>query len=335
MVGADTLQTNHTETISEAIDTTPNVEQTQPASHSTDRRQPVPTRDTREVRVYTDSIWKAVDTSRMFPNRSTSKEHASTIDHATKKMERVSDPKTAYVILHVASNDLDNSQRDTSSVQDCLDKTTELISCAKTSFPNATIVLSQVLPRGHNMDSNVNKNIKDYNQAVLQRSKDDSKTLYVRHKKLSTTRQLYKRDGIHLDDTTGTSLLVADVKRTMRSAENRSTYSGSGTYTPPDTSARERQGPRQRQDRQYHNARTPQHQSQDRPTGPRHDAGSYPLGDWSRRPNLHASQIPQQKIMDIAYKLSEMLMNIGATYGKQWHRPSKGSLTFLCPNIPI
>ncbi|KAI8511841.1 hypothetical protein Bbelb_109410 [Branchiostoma belcheri] len=217
---ADNPHANHTTTLTEAKtqESTPTAEVTQPVLRHTE--EPATTREPREVRVYTDSIWKAVDVTRMFPNRSTCKDNASTIDHATKKIAQLKDPKTAYAIFYVGSNDLSNSKHDPSSVTDCLEKTKELVAQAKTCFPNAQIILSQVLPRGDNLDSDLNKNIKDYNQSVLQQSKDDRKTMYVRHKKLSTTRHLYKRDGIHLDNITGTSLLVADVKRTIRSVED-------------------------------------------------------------------------------------------------------------------
>ncbi|KAI8511823.1 hypothetical protein Bbelb_109230 [Branchiostoma belcheri] len=127
---------------------------------------------------------------------------------------------TSLAIFHIGSNDLDNTRQDESSVQDCLQKTEELVTRAKMSFPNATIVLSQVLPRGHVSDSSLNRNIKNYNQSVPQTYKDADKMPCIRRKKLSTSKHLYKRNGIHLDDFTGTSLLVADFKRTIRSMEN-------------------------------------------------------------------------------------------------------------------
>ncbi|XP_078667979.1 uncharacterized protein LOC144909713 [Branchiostoma floridae x Branchiostoma belcheri] len=157
---------NQATTQSDNEETSPDAEPTQPVlSHS---RQQSSAEESKEVRVFADSIWKAVNVSRMFPNLSTHKEKTSTIASATKRLESVNDPGTSYAIFHIGSNDLDNTRHDESSVQDCLQKTEVLISRAKTSFPNATIVLSQVLPRGHDADSSLNRNIKNYNQSVLQ-----------------------------------------------------------------------------------------------------------------------------------------------------------------------
>ncbi|XP_078584935.1 uncharacterized protein LOC144867039 [Branchiostoma floridae x Branchiostoma japonicum] len=272
---------------------------------------PVPTEESKQVRVYTDSIWKAVNVSRMFPNLSTHKDKTSTISDATKKIETIHDPGTSYAILHVGSNDLDNSKHDDSSVQDCLQKTEELVSIAKASFPKATIVLSQVLPRGNDLQSDLNKNIKDYNQSVLQRYKDEEKLLYVRHKKLSTSRHLYRRDGIHLDEVTGTSLLVADVKRTIRSVENR--------YDPGHSRENRRQFPHPGQDRPYQNRgqdRPQQNRGQDRPQQNRGRDGSwradenYTPGERSR-PDRYRPQVntPHEDIVNLAYKLKELLNN--------------------------
>nr|AAK21973.1 Sfy1 [Branchiostoma belcheri tsingtauense] len=287
-------------------------------------RQQTPTEGSKEVRVYADSIWNAVNIARMFPNLSTHKEKTSTILSATKKLETVNDPGTSYAILHVGSNDLDNTRRDDSSVQDCLQKTEELVSRAKTSFPNATIILSQVLPRGQNPDSTLNENIKNYNQSVLRKYKDDEKMLYIRHKKLSTSRHLYKRDGIHLDDITGTSLLVADVKRTIRSKENshrpdnirenRGQHSRStGESTPlPSHSRPERDNstthPRPEQDvnRRQH------FRDRDRnPRRPWRADADFPASERSRRPNYHRPQIntPHEDIINLAYRLKELLNN--------------------------
>ncbi|CAH1232971.1 Hypp550 [Branchiostoma lanceolatum] len=280
------------------------VETTQPVMSQ--ERQQTPTEHERstEIRVYTDSIWKAVNVSRMFPNRSTHKDQSSTISIATKKLETANDPGTSYAILHVGSNDLDNSRHDDSSVQDCLQKTEELVSHAKTSFPNATVVLSQVLPRGHDPESTLNKNIKSYNQSVMQMYKDDEKILYVRHKKLSVSRQLYKRDGIHLDDITGTSLLVADVKRTIWSLEN--THPGHNSET-RNQHMRSQQGddtPSSSQSRPRQDNRPQQYRDRGRSTRSwRSD--NYTAGEWRRRPSA-----PHEDIMNLAYKLKGLLNTI-------------------------
>ncbi|KAI8516225.1 hypothetical protein Bbelb_048060 [Branchiostoma belcheri] len=284
-------------------------------------RQQTPTKEgSKEVRVYADSIWNAVNVARMFPNLSTHKEKTTTILSATKKLETVNDPGTSYAILHVGSNDLDNTRRDDSSVQDCLQKTEELVTLAKTSFPNATIILSQVLPRGHNPDSTLNVNIKNYNQSVLRKYKDDEKILYIRHKKLSTSRHLYKRDGIHLDDISGTSLLVADVKRTIRSMENshrpdNRENSGQHTRSTRDSTplpSRSEQDNSTTRERPEQDVNRRQHfRDRDRPTRPWRADVDFPARETSRRPNYHRPQInkPHEDIVNLAYRLKELLNN--------------------------
>ncbi|KAI8485765.1 hypothetical protein Bbelb_364750 [Branchiostoma belcheri] len=292
--------------------------------NGTNEGQYTPAKDSKEVRVYADSIWKAVNVSRMFPNLSAHKEKTSTIASATKMLETVKDPGTSYAIFHVGSNDLDNTRHDDSSVQDCLKKTEELVSRAKTSFPNATIVLSQVLPRGHDPDSTLNMNIKNYNQSVLQKHKDEEKMMYIRHKKLSISKHLYKRDGIHLDDITGTSLLVADVKRTIRSyspGQDRSTQGQHGTRSsrdgtfPPSHSRPEQTSnttssttKRFTAPREHHRDSRPQHyRDRDRPTR------SWRADENIQRdrPNGPRHQINTQHedIVNLAYKLKELLNN--------------------------
>ncbi|XP_035670608.1 uncharacterized protein LOC118412085 [Branchiostoma floridae] len=313
-----TAHANHTTTQPSTEEADSDVELTQqvPSQEGTQ----VPTVESKQVRVYTDSIWKAVNVSRMFPNLSTHKDKTSTISDATKKLETIHDPGTSYAILHIGSNDLDNSKHNDSSVQDCLQKTEELVSIAKASFPNATIVLSQVLPRGNDLQSDLNKNIKDYNQSVLQRYKDEEKLLYVRHKKLSTSRHLYRRDGIHLDEVTGTSLLVADVKRTIRSVENKYDpgYSRENWRQPPH-SGQDRTHRNRGQDRAQENRgqdRAQQNRGQDRPQQNRGRDGSWPAdvnctsGERSR-PNRYRSQVntPHEDIINLAYKLKELLNN--------------------------
>ncbi|XP_035680733.1 uncharacterized protein LOC118418798 [Branchiostoma floridae] len=329
----DTAHANHTTTQPSTEEADSDVELTQQVSSQEGTQ--VPTEESKQVRVYTDSIWKAVNVSRMFPNLSTHKDKTSTISDATKKLETIHDPGTSYAILHIGSNDLDNSKHDDSSVQGCLQKTEELISIAKASFPNATIVLSQVLPRGNDLQSDLNKNIKDYNQSVLQRYKDEEKLLYVRHKKLSTSRHLYRRDGIHLDEVTGTSLLVADVKRTIRSVENEYNpgYSRENWRQPPH-SGQDRPQQNRGQDRTHRNRgqdraqenrgqdRSQQNRGQDRPQQNRGQDRAQQNrsrdGSWRAdtpgersRPNWYRSQVntPHEDIINLAYKLKELLNN--------------------------
>ncbi|KAI8501613.1 hypothetical protein Bbelb_208840 [Branchiostoma belcheri] len=296
----------------EKVETHPDVEGTQPVRRH--EEQPAQVEDSREIRIYTDSIWKAVNTARMFPRRSTSKVKASTISNATQQLKQVNDPGTVYAIFHVGSNDLDNSQHEDSSVEDCLKNTEELVSHAKASFPNATIVLSQVLPRGHDLHSNLNKNIKNYNQSVLQLTRDDDKIIYVRHKKLSTSRHLYKHDGIHLDDVTGTSLLVADVKQTLRTADAKqppSTAEGTSRDNNQRPQEQARQGQRQTTQARPQDTYQPQYRAQDKAQRTRREEHRYRPEDWRRRPSGYQPQpqMPEQKIINLAYKLSELLSN--------------------------
>ncbi|KAI8508109.1 hypothetical protein Bbelb_143490 [Branchiostoma belcheri] len=308
-VNADTQYANDK---TEKVETHPDVEGTQPVRRH--EEQPAQVEDSREIRIYTDSIWKAVNTARMFPRRSTSKVKASTISNATQQLKQVNDPGTVYAIFHVGSNDLDNSQHEDSSVEDCLKNTEELVSHAKASFPNATIVLSQVLPRGHDLHSNLNKNIKNYNQSVLQLTRDDDKIIYVRHKKLSTSRHLYKHDGIHLDDVTGTSLLVADVKQTLRTADAKqppSTAEGTSRDNNQRPQEQARQGQRQTTQARPQDTYQPQYRAQDKAQRTRREEHRYRPEDWRRRPSGYQPQpqMPEQKIINLAYKLSELLSN--------------------------
>ncbi|CAH1242683.1 Hypp6949 [Branchiostoma lanceolatum] len=175
------------------------------------------TSDTRtQVRILSDSLWNDVDHTRMFMHKSASITKSSTLQKAKENATMFPDDNTELVIIHVGSNDMDNTKNQPDSVNMCVEQTYKLIECAKTSYPTAKIAMSQVLPRGKNMLSNLNKNIAAYNSTIEKSCLEDNKLIYIRHRLLSEDRSLYKHDGIHLRPDAGVKLLVADVKRTLR-----------------------------------------------------------------------------------------------------------------------
>ncbi|CAH1242255.1 Hypp6509 [Branchiostoma lanceolatum] len=167
-----------------------------------------------QVRIFADSLFRDVDTDRAFQGKSAKLHRNTTITAATGNIRNISDPTTETVILHVGSNDLDNSKYHQDSVRGTVQKTRELLEATRRSFPNVQVAVSQVLQRGPNQTSVLNKNIRDYNQEILNVSKTSDFT-YIKHKKLSQARNLYLHDQIHLDPRSGTKHLVADVKHTL------------------------------------------------------------------------------------------------------------------------
>ncbi|CAH1248412.1 Hypp8127 [Branchiostoma lanceolatum] len=170
----------------------------------------------RQIRIFADSLWNDVDTNRMFNHKSSAIVKSSTLRKASENVNSSPDTTTELVIFHVASNDMDNTRLQTDSVNICVDDTHSLINNAKSSFPNATIAISQVLPRGRHMESTLNKNIASYNNTIEKLCLEDDKIFYIRHRLLAEDRSLYKADGIHITPDAGVRLLVADVKRTLR-----------------------------------------------------------------------------------------------------------------------
>ncbi|XP_078577206.1 uncharacterized protein LOC144862529 isoform X1 [Branchiostoma floridae x Branchiostoma japonicum] len=167
-----------------------------------------------QVRIFADSLFRDVDPVRAFQGKSAQLHRNSTITAATGNIKNMTDLTTETVILHVGSNDLDNSKYNHDSVRRTIQKTHELLAATRLSFPNAQVAVSQVLQRGANHTSVLNKNIRDYNQEMLNISRTSDFT-YIKHKKLSQNRNLYLPDQIHLEPGSGTKHLVADVKRTL------------------------------------------------------------------------------------------------------------------------
>ncbi|XP_019642779.1 PREDICTED: uncharacterized protein LOC109484040 [Branchiostoma belcheri] len=227
-------------------------------------------KEKKQIRIFADSLWNGVDTNRMFKNKSSSIVKSSTVRKASENVNSSPDNTTELVILHVGSNDMDNTRARSDSVNICIEETRKLINNAKTSFPNATIAMSQVLPRGLHMDSTLNKNIAMYNDNVEKLCLEDDRLFYIRHRLLSQERSLYKPDRIHITPDAGVSLLVADVKRTLRhhqqsvadrsrqhsghsgqqtrpprktSRENTVTYMQSGRYAPPSRFSQAQRNP--------------------------------------------------------------------------------------------
>ncbi|CAH1240884.1 Hypp6157 [Branchiostoma lanceolatum] len=169
-----------------------------------------------QVRIFSDSLWNDVDPTRMFIHKSASITKSSTLQKAKENATTFPDDSTELVIIHVGSNDMDNTKHQPDSVNICVEQTLKLIDCAKASYPTAKIAMSQVLPRGKNMLSNLNRNIAMYNNTIEKSCLEDSSLIYIRHRLLSEDRSLYKNDGIHLRPDAGIRLMVADAKRTMR-----------------------------------------------------------------------------------------------------------------------
>ncbi|XP_035675450.1 uncharacterized protein LOC118415177 [Branchiostoma floridae] len=211
-----------------AISQPPVTTDTQPPATPPTRERVVPDKQTPvtpaaqtsgnvKVRVLADSLWNDVDPTIMFKDRTATITKSTTLRKASENALMLPDNNTELVIIHVGSNDMDNTKDRNDSVNICVEQTTKLIDRAKTSYPNAKIAMSQVLPRGSNTQSTLNKNIATYNNAIEQSCLEDNKLIYIRHRLLSQDRSLYKRDGIHLTpDAGGVKLMVADVKRTLR-----------------------------------------------------------------------------------------------------------------------
>jgi len=167
-----------------------------------------------EVRIFADSIFRDVDVKRAFNGKSTRLVRTSTVTAAIDCIKQINDSTTQQVILHIGSNDLDNSKQRNDSVSTTLNNTRRLLEVTKASFPKAQVAVSQVLQRGLNDNSTLNINIKNYNQEVLNLSRSGN-FKYIKHRKLTQDRHLYLPDQIHLDPRSGTKMLVSDVKRTL------------------------------------------------------------------------------------------------------------------------
>ncbi|KAI8495034.1 hypothetical protein Bbelb_270200 [Branchiostoma belcheri] len=174
------------------------------------------TRATTQVRVFADSLWNDVDPTKLYKHKNTNIVKSTTLPRAIERINTSPDTTTELVIIHVGSNDMDNTKSRPDSVDICVEQTRELIDAAKSSYPNAKIAISQVLPRGMNMESGLNRNIASYNTTIERSCQEDNKLTYIRHRLLSEDRTLYKPDGIHIRPDTGVRLMVADVKRTLR-----------------------------------------------------------------------------------------------------------------------
>ncbi|KAI8493179.1 hypothetical protein Bbelb_291830 [Branchiostoma belcheri] len=105
---------------------------------------------------------------------------------------------TELDIIHVGSNDMDNTKYRSDSVNICVEQTARVM---------------DFLPRG--FLSSLNKNIATYN-SIIEKSYLDHKLIYIRHRLLS---EKYKRNGIYPRHDAGVRLIVEDVKRTLRHYE--------------------------------------------------------------------------------------------------------------------
>ncbi|KAI8490182.1 hypothetical protein Bbelb_319200 [Branchiostoma belcheri] len=206
----------------QAEPTTQDTQTSAPTSTETDGNTSAPTptqkdmNATAQVRIFADSLWNDVDPKKMYKHKSVNIIKTTTLPKAADKIETTQDTGTELVIIHVGSNDLDNTKARPDSKDICVEQTFKVIDSAKRSFPNARITMSQVLPRGMNMNSHLNRNIASYNDVIERACVQDEKLTYVRHRLLSEDRSMYKADAIHIKPDTGVRLMVADVKRTLR-----------------------------------------------------------------------------------------------------------------------
>ncbi|KAI8478060.1 hypothetical protein Bbelb_442080 [Branchiostoma belcheri] len=183
-----------------------------------------------EVRIFADSIFRDVDVQRAFRDKPTKMYRNSTVVSATASVQLMKDPSTKLVILHVGSNDLDNSKHKKDSVSETVKNTQKLLDATKVAFPNAQVAVSQVLQRGPNSNTTLNLNIKEYNQEILKLSRNGNFT-YIKHRKLTQDRRLYLPDQIHIDPRSGTKLLVSDVIRTLNPVPGLKTERQQPTWT--------------------------------------------------------------------------------------------------------
>eukprot|EP00058_Branchiostoma_floridae_P021768 XP_002607258.1 hypothetical protein BRAFLDRAFT_88206 [Branchiostoma floridae] len=121
---------------------------------------------TTQVRIFADSLWNNVDPEKIYKHKRASISKTTTLPRAAERIIASPDPNTELVIIHVASNDLDNTKNRPDSVATCVEQTHKVIESTRECFPNAKIGMSQVLPRGTNMNSKLNRNIASYNDAI-------------------------------------------------------------------------------------------------------------------------------------------------------------------------
>ena len=135
---------------------------------------------------------------------------AYTIEEAEEQLRNITFDTTQVTtaVCHVGRNDLPS--HDSDAVIDSLKKLSET---AKQKFPAAKIGISAILPKIEK-DAIVHNNILYINGKLKDLCKDDDRLIFIPHRKLSESRHLYAKDGVHLNKE-GVRLLVADMKWPM------------------------------------------------------------------------------------------------------------------------
>ncbi|XP_006819739.1 uncharacterized protein LOC102802281 [Saccoglossus kowalevskii] len=150
-----------------------------------------------------DSLIKHIDVVKL-SKKQVDKIRASTILDVEQQIKICSMEHVNKLILHVGSNDIDNSKQSGDVIEDIVNLAHLSKSRMNTS---STVIVSGILPRGN---SELNKKIKEVYLNVKSRIDDQDGMIFVDHNKLYGTKKYYHSDNIHLNDI-GTKVLAANI----------------------------------------------------------------------------------------------------------------------------
>nr|XP_006825771.1 PREDICTED: SWI5-dependent HO expression protein 3-like [Saccoglossus kowalevskii] len=168
----------------------------------TKNKQSTQNNESADVVLIGNSLIRDIIPERLHPNRKVTKHRATYVSDASKVIDKTKSNNTSYVIIHEGSNDVVNND-----VDDVVKDMKSLITKAKQAHPKASLIISSILPRGN--DHSINERIHTINSQIESHCDNEDKVEFFYHHKLSNARNLYCRDGIHLNEG-GASVLAAN-----------------------------------------------------------------------------------------------------------------------------
>ena len=161
--------------------------------------------------MFGDSFFKYVQGSRAFGrNTKVVMNKCFTLDEVIRKlMEMDKDDEVSEVVLQCGFNDIVRERKKANFVFETLQQCMQLF---KELFPNAVILIGEILPHPNDIQSNGRISTANYLiEEAFSSLKGDIH--YVEHPICRSDNELYDNDGIHLNGNLGTPQILKDVYR--------------------------------------------------------------------------------------------------------------------------
>ena len=170
-----------------------------------------------KVQMFGDSFFKYVQGSRAFGrNTKVVMNKCFTLDEVIRKlMEMDKDDEVSKVVLQCGFNDIVRERKKANFVFETLQQCMQLF---KELFPNAVILIGEILPHPNDIQSNGRISTANYLiEEAFSSLKGDIR--YVEHPICRSDNELYDNDGIHLNRTLGIPQILKDFCRVKQGTE--------------------------------------------------------------------------------------------------------------------